>query len=67
MNSVEEQAERLLTVGDAARIVAVSPATIRRWLSEGHLPKVQPTGSHGVVRIDPRELRRFLGGGGDER
>ena len=51
--------EELLTIREAAQRVRVSEATIRRWLDRG-LPKLQPLGFHGAIRIDAADLRTFL-------
>lgn len=52
--------DHYLTVGEAAKHIRVGPATIRRWLRNGHLTGIQPGGPHGAVRISEREVLRRL-------
>lgn len=33
--------EQLVTVDDAARLLSCTPAAIRKWLSQGRLPRVK--------------------------
>ena len=33
--------EQLVTVEDAARMLSCTPAAIRKWLSQGRLPRVK--------------------------
>jgi excisionase family DNA binding protein len=47
---------RWLSVPEAAARLDVSPATIRRWVRDGHIRGVQPAGPHGVVRIRETDL-----------
>jgi hypothetical protein len=49
----------LLTVAETADQARVSERTIWRWLNDG-LPRLQPSGRHGAVRIDPKGLWAFL-------
>ena len=47
----------LLTTGQAARICAVTPDTILKWLKKGRLSGVRTAGGH--YRIERRELERL--------
>ena len=57
----------LLSVADAAERIGVSERTIHRWIREDGLPKLQPSGPHGAIRIDPADLRAFLARDSDDR
>jgi excisionase family DNA binding protein len=51
-----DEATKLLTVGEAAKIAHVSPSTIRNW-ANGHLPVFR----YGrVIRIDQSTLFTFI-------
>ena len=63
-------AGRLLTVEEAARLLAVSPDTIASWVSNKTIPYiVLPGGERRQYRIPLRGLLATLAGGedGDER
>jgi len=47
---------RLFTVGEAAQILSVHPATVRRWIASGHL-QFRKLGK--LVRIPEEELARI--------
>jgi hypothetical protein len=48
-----------LTVAKAADQARVSERTIWRWLNDG-LPRLQPSGRQGAIRIYADDLRAFL-------
>ena len=50
--------DKLLTVFEAAEWLALRPATIRRWLSVGRLPRVYV--GDRAVRIRESDLRQFI-------
>lgn len=43
---------RPLDVHQAARLVGVSPSTVRRWASDGLLPSVKADGKRWMAEID---------------
>lgn len=47
----------LLSVREAAARLAVSPATVRRWIAGGEMPALRIGNS---VRIDPERLADWL-------
>ena len=49
-----------LTVAQAAELAQVSRRTIWRWIKTEGLPKEQPTGRNGVIRIARADLDSFL-------
>jgi excisionase family DNA binding protein len=49
--------EPLLTVSEAARLLAVSDKTIRRWITAGRLPAVR---LGRLVRISSKSLNEFI-------
>jgi excisionase family DNA binding protein len=51
-------ASDFLKVPEAAEALGVSERTIRSWIATGHLPRIQPGGEHGAIRIDRRDLLR---------
>jgi excisionase family DNA binding protein len=51
-------ASDLLSVHQAAEALSVSERTIRSWIATGHLPRIQPGGEHGAIRIDKADLLR---------
>jgi excisionase family DNA binding protein len=53
---------RLLSTDEVAELLAVSPKTVRRWISEGELPAVK---LHRQWRIRAAELDRQLEGKSD--
>lgn len=57
--------ESFLTVGDAARIVAVVPATIRLWERSGKLPAVRTLG--GVRLFHRADVERIAAARGRRR
>jgi excisionase family DNA binding protein len=60
MSTVEHG--RMLTVEEAAARLGISRATAWRRIRSGELPAVQLGGPRSAVRIDPRELERFVYG-----
>jgi excisionase family DNA binding protein len=55
-------AQQLLTVDQAAAVLAVHPATIRRHVRSGALPAIQIGGPGKAVRIPEGELTRRTSG-----
>lgn len=51
--------ERLLRIEEAARLMGVSPKTVRRWIDSDGLP-VHRLGPRSP-RIDDAELRAWIG------
>jgi excisionase family DNA binding protein len=50
--------EPLMTIGEAARLLGVSPITLRRWSDEGRIPVVVlPSGHRRYQPDDIRNLR----------
>ena len=47
----------MLTVDDAACVLAISPATLRRWIREKTIPAIQVGSSYRIVE---RDLRTWL-------
>jgi excisionase family DNA binding protein len=58
MNALEHQ--RLLTVGETADRLNVSPVTVRRLIRRGDLPAVQLAGKGSTVRVAEAELNQWL-------
>ena len=54
------QARRILTPGQAARILGVSPKTVNRWATDGRIPCAVTLGGHRRFRVD---VIRFGRGG----
>jgi excisionase family DNA binding protein len=52
----------LLSVAEVAELLGCAPVTVRRWISEGHLPahKVGP-GVRGLVRVDRSAIDELIG------
>lgn len=48
------------TVGEAAKLIGVSPDTVRRWVDSGQLPAAKTPG--GRRRVDGAALAHFLTG-----
>lgn len=48
---------RLMTIADAAEVLAVSPRTVRRLIDDGALQAVR---IRGQIRIHPADLDRYL-------
>jgi excisionase family DNA binding protein len=57
--------DRFLTTIEAARILRRHPETIRRWIRGGIL-RARRIPSTRLYLIEDSEIRRLLGGGGDE-
>ena len=54
-----------VSVGQAARVLGVTPDTVRRWTSTGFLPCVRTAGGHRrIAQEDITELGRAIGGSG---
>jgi excisionase family DNA binding protein len=60
-------AKPLLTVDEAAAVLAVHPATVRRYVRSGDLRAIQPGGPGRTVRIAAGELTRRPYGSPPER
>ena len=54
---------RLLTLRETAERLHVSVDTVRRRIASGELPAVQLGGRGAPVRVDERDLQRWLYGG----
>jgi len=53
---------RLVTIGQAAKILGVSAMTLRRWDEEGRLVSIRTEGGHrryDISKIRPETVRRF--------
>lgn len=48
--------QTLLTTAQAARLLGVGPATVRRWAAEGKITAVRTLGGHR--RFAPEEIER---------
>lgn len=57
--------EQPLTVAEVAERLRVRPDTVRRYLREGRL-RGRKFGNRGGYRVEPEELRRFLGSEGQD-
>jgi excisionase family DNA binding protein len=55
-----EALEPLLTIAEAARVLAVTPRTIYRLVERGGLT---PTRAGSRLRFEPVELRRYVASG----
>ncbi|HHS97018.1 MAG TPA: DNA-binding protein [Chloroflexi bacterium] len=54
---MRERPVRLLTVGEVADLVQVSPRTVFRWMAQGRLPAIRVG---NVTRIRPEDLEAFF-------
>ncbi len=52
--------ERLYSLVDVARLLQVSPLTVRRWVLEGKIEALHPAGTR-LYRIPESSLRAFVG------
>ncbi len=52
--------ERFYRLTEVARILQVSPLTVRRWVIEGKLKAFHPAGTR-LYRIPESALREFIG------
>lgn len=50
--------EELVTIAEAARVLKVSPSTIRRWIGDGDLPAYRV--GHRRVRVRKPDLARLV-------
>lgn len=57
--STGAKSSRWLTVIDAASVVGVTPATVRRWVAAGLLP-ARRLGPSRRILIDPADLERLM-------
>ena len=51
---------RLLSVFQAAKKLALAPATIRRMLWKGELSRIYPTARRGCVRVLEEEVENLI-------
>jgi excisionase family DNA binding protein len=56
--TIDQQITTLLDIDQAAKVLAVHPATLYRWARSNRVPVIR-IGSR-VLRFDPRALERFL-------
>jgi excisionase family DNA binding protein len=63
MSTTVHTIERLMSPIEVARVLAVSPATVRRLIRDGDLRAVRVGGQH---RVRPAELAAYTGGGKSE-
>ena len=61
-----DNAERLLTTAEAARVLRVSQASVRRWSDSGLL-RARRVGRRGERRFSENDLVVFLNGGSEAR
>ena len=54
------QEREYLSVAEVALKLAVSAATVRRWIATGHLRAVQPAGPGTAVRVPAGGLEAWL-------
>jgi excisionase family DNA binding protein len=57
---VRTDAPLFLSVSEAALLLGVNAATVRRWIHEQRLGAVQVGGEQGVIRIPTTELERLV-------
>ena len=60
MDDTQDVKDRLLTVDEVARILAVHPKSVRRMLAEGRLEGVHPR--PGSVRVRLSDVSRVIAG-----
>jgi excisionase family DNA binding protein len=53
-----EEKEKLLSVGEAAELLGVSAASLRKWSDQGLVPVYRTPG--GQRRYSPADLQRFI-------
>lgn len=53
---------RMMTTGEAADVLKVSPKTVRRWIGDGRLPAAEKTSERGEWRIPARDVYRRAAG-----
>jgi DNA binding domain, excisionase family len=49
-----------MTPQEAADFIGVSLWTVRRWIADGLLPYIQPSGRGGSILVAKESLRHFL-------
>jgi excisionase family DNA binding protein len=58
---IESRSERLLTPGEIAAALGVTPTSVRRWINAGALEAIRlGTGPHARLRVREAELARFV-------
>jgi len=60
MNQKENPDYDFVTPQEAAQIARTGTNTIRRWLEIGLLPKIQPSGKRGHIKIPRSSLDELL-------
>lgn len=61
MLDTREEQKRLLTVGEVALVLRVSPRYVYSLVEDGRLPALRiGSGSRAPWRVDPVDLRDFL-------
>ena len=55
--AARNKAPQLLTVKEAAKALAVSPLTIKRWVNDKKIPFVKVV---GAVRFRRKDIERFI-------
>ena len=58
--SVIDVQRRLLSVTEVAERLGVSRRTVPRKIATGEIPALQLGGKHSPIRVDERELERWL-------
>jgi excisionase family DNA binding protein len=62
---VQDDGPRLLTVGEVARVLAVSSKTVRRRIATGELAAVRlGRGPKAPLRVDPEAVAELVDRGG---
>jgi len=61
MTMIDQDFPRFLNVGEAAAYVGVSPASLRKWSNQGHVPVYRtPGGQRRFVRADLDDFMRAM-------
>jgi excisionase family DNA binding protein len=54
-----QNGDRLLSTGNAARLLSVTPDTVLKWIKSGRLPAIRTAG--GPYRIARRDIAALMG------